>query len=305
MGLVVQQIIEVRGPLLPRSLCAASILVLACGRGRPPPDAYGADQISQLDVELTSDLVVPKDADSIRVDVVGLDVVGLFPKLFELGPAGVQLPRTITGEGIIFAASEIGKPPDRTLDVTVTAWKGASPLTVARATASIPYQPGYRVLRISLSWLCAGMASEVAPGRVASTCPAGQSCRAGVCQSDDRRTEPLPEWDPLHRPACFDVATCSASGSTVNVDLATCTAAASDATNFAVVKPAGSEGVCTATSCIAPLRMDPIEGWSVTGGTVSFPPAVCSALAAGRASGVIASNACPTWSPEQRFCATP
>ena len=73
----------------------------------------------------------------------------------------------------------------------------------------------------------------------------------------------------------------------------------------AVVKPAGSEGVCTATSCIAPLRMDPIEGWSVTGGTVSFPPAVCSALAAGRASGVIASNACPTWSPEQRFCATP
>ena len=126
-----------------------------------------------------------------------------------------------------------------------------------------------------------------------------------MCQSDDRRTEPLPEWDPLHRPACFDVATCSASGSTVNVDLATCTAAASDATNFAVVKPAGSEGVCTATSCIAPLRMDPIEGWSVAGGTVSFPPAVCSALAAGRASGVIASNACPTWSSEQRFCATP
>ena len=50
---------------------------IAWFRGRPPPDAYGADQISQLDVELTSDLVVPKDADSIRVDVVGLDVVGL------------------------------------------------------------------------------------------------------------------------------------------------------------------------------------------------------------------------------------
>jgi hypothetical protein len=289
--------------LLPRSLCAASIVVLACGR--PSPDAYGADQISQLDVELTSDLTVPKDADSIRVDVIGVEVVGLWPRLFELGPAGLQLPATIAGEGIIFPADQIGKPPDRTLDVTVTAWKGASPLTVARAIASIPYQPGYRVLRLSLSWLCAGTATEVAPGRVASTCPTGQSCRAGVCHSDDRRVEPLAEWDPLNRPLCFDVATCTASGSTVDVDLATCTAVQSDATNFAVVKPAGSEGVCTATSCIAPLRMDPIEGWSVTGGTVSFPPAVCSALAAGRASGVITSNACPTWSPEQRFCATP
>ena len=153
--------------MLPRSLCAASILVLACGRGRPPPDAYGADQISQLDVELTSDLVVPKDADSIRVDVVGLDVVGLFPKLFELGPAGVQLPRTITGEGIIFAASEIGKPPDRTLDVTVTAWKGASPLTVARATASIPYQPGYRLAHLAeLAVRRHGQRGRAGPGRV-------------------------------------------------------------------------------------------------------------------------------------------
>jgi hypothetical protein len=151
--------------LLPRSLCAASILVLACGRGRPPPDAYGADQISQLDVELTSDLVVPKDADSIRVDVVGLDVVGLFPKLFELGPAGVQLPRTITGEGIIFAASEIGKPPDRTLDVTVTAWKGASPLTVARATASPTRLPRLAHLA-ELAVRRHGQRGHAGPGRV-------------------------------------------------------------------------------------------------------------------------------------------
>ena len=194
--------------MLPRSLCAASILVLACGRGRPPPDAYGADQISQLDVELTSDLVVPKDADSIRVDVVGLDVVGLFPKLFELGPAGVQLPRTITGEGIIFAASEIGKPPDRTLDVTVTAWKGASPLTVARATASIPYQPGYRVLRISLSWLCAGTASEVASPRLAAgawkTRKSAAPCKVGARRAYQPaktncagRGRPLRNWEKI------------------------------------------------------------------------------------------------------------
>jgi len=286
-------------------LCAASILVVACGHHVSPDDYGPTDQISRLDIELTSDLVLPKDADSIRVDVAGFDVRGWFPAVFELGPAGLQLPRIIVGEAISFAAGQIGKPPDHTLDVTVTAWKGASPLTVARAIASIPYQPGYRVLRVSLSWLCAGTASEVAPGDVASTCPTGQSCRAGVCQSNDRRMEPLPEWDSHTPPGCFDVLTCSAPGSTVDVDLSTCTAAAGDATNFAVVKPAASEGVCTATSCIAPLPMDPIEGWRATGGTVTFPPAVCSALAAGRASGVIASSACPTWSPEQRFCATP
>ena len=258
------------------------------------------DRTSQLSVELSTDLAILKDVDSISVTVAGPSGTSLY----ELGPAGLQLPDSIFMEGIIFAADQTGLPPDRKADVTVTAWKGVAPITVTRAVGVFPYQEGWRVMRMSLSWLCAGTAREVAPGRVESTCPSGQSCRAGVCRSEDRTAETLPVWDPQHRPACFDIAKCMASAPSVSVDLATCTVSMVGATNFAVVKPPGTQGVCTPNSCLVPLSNDPVEGWTVIDGKVALPPAVCGALNDGRATAVTASSVCPTWSPDQRPCGT-
>jgi hypothetical protein len=293
-----------------RFACFAVLLAMACGRQQPPQPSTGGvtpvdgrvtpvDAQSRLDVELTTDLDIPKDIDSVAVTVAGLPTV-----LYELGPAGPRLPAQVASEIIIFSSAETGTPSDKTMDVTVVAWKGAAPFTVTRAVATIPHQPGERLLRMSLSWLCAGTARAAAPGRVESTCPAGQSCRAGICQADDRRAEQLPVSIPPSQPACFDLGKCLASASTVSVDLATCTVAADGATNFAVIKPPNTEGACTASSCIVPLSADPVEGWRTADGIVSFPAAICTALASGRATAVAASNARPTWSPDQPLCQT-
>jgi hypothetical protein len=282
---------------------------MACGRQasqqppdvpEQPPGVPAVDLQSRVDVEVTTDLQMPKDVDSIAVKIAELRE----PVLYELGPAGLRLPAQVASEIILFSSAVTGTPSDKTMDVTVTAWKGAAPFTVSRAVAAIPYESGERVLRMSLSWLCAGTARAAAPGQVESTCPAGQSCRAGVCQGNDRRAEPLPLWNPPSQPACFDVGKCMASASTVSVDIATCTAPAGDATNFAVVKPPNTEGVCTASSCVVPLSADRVEGWQKASGIVSLPAAVCTALAGGRATAVTASNACPTWSPYEPLCAT-
>jgi hypothetical protein len=288
--------------------CFAVLLAIACGRQPPrqpsdstaqPSDPTAIDQQSRLDVELTTDLEIPKDVDSIAVTIAGLSTV-----LYELGPAGLRLPARVASEIILFSSAQTGSPADKTMDVTLTAWKGAAPFTVSRAVAAIPHQSGERLLRISLSWLCAGTARARAPGQVESTCPPGQSCRAGVCQGNDRTAEPLPLWNPPSQPACFDLAKCMASASTLSVDLATCAAPASDATNFAVVKPRNTEGACTASSCVVPLSPDPLEGWQKASGIVSFPAAVCAALASGRATAVTGSSVCPTWSPDQPLCVT-
>jgi hypothetical protein len=206
----------------------------------------------------------------------------------ELGPEGLLLP-TVIG-GLTAGTSE----HDR-IEASVTAWKGATPFTVMRAVAPLP-TTGTAVLRLSLSWLCAGTAQAADGGAVGSTCPEGQSCRAGACRPDDRSDETLPAYDSSGIPACFDLESCMAGAQTLSVEASTCTvpaAAAPRITNIAVVLPGGSRGLCTADRCLVPLDADPAEGWSDDGARIALPPAPCAALSAGRARAVIASTACP------------
>lgn len=76
----------------------ALVLTAACGGSTA---ARAIDQLSQLEIELTTDLDVPKDVDSISVTIAGRSG----PRLFELGPADLPLPATIADIAIRHACS--------------------------------------------------------------------------------------------------------------------------------------------------------------------------------------------------------
>lgn len=277
------------------------LVISGCDGPGVPSSAYDSPGApydgapSPFTLELSTDLLTPKDVDSLRMVTTWRDLTSVLQS--ELGPAALQLPAP--GAAVYGASSG-------TLGASITVWKGATPFTVARAEAAVP-PSGTGVLRISISWLCAGTALEVAPGEIASTCPAGQSCRAGACRSDDRSGEALPEPDPpgTPTPACFDIARCMTGARVAMVNRASCTVAKAAgflATNFAVVKPANSTGACTASQCLVALNPDAFEGWSDTGSVIALPPAVCAALDDGRASDVIMSDTCPSKTPAASLC---
>jgi len=286
---------------------ARSIIALGCvcavvgcsdaGAGSVYPVTIEAGEAHEFEVQLTSDVLIPKDVDSLRAVITSPGLPGTSAFDAELGSASLQLPASL--------AAVYGGAAGGVFRAEVTVWKGAEPFTVVRAAAPIPAS-GSGVLRLGISWLCAGTARESAPGQVVSTCPVGQSCRAGACQPDDRSAEVLPAVDAQGAlDACFDVVGCMADARVALVDRATCTIAKDAgfvATNFAVVKPPQTSGACTAARCLVALNPDAHEGWSDVGSAIALPPALCAALGDGRATEVIQSAACPSKLVAARSC---
>jgi hypothetical protein len=285
---------------------AASALAIACGNSAIDNRvSWDVGTASEITVELTSDMLTPKDVDSVRVVTTWPGGPGGSTVESELGPSSLALPARL---GSLLIGGTLSAPDAGSQGIVraeVTVWKAATPFTVLRGAAPVP-RTGKMALRMAISWLCAGTATEVAPGKVASTCPEGQSCRAGTCRGDDRSSEMLPFFDQaLPAPSCFDLAKCMANARSAPIDRSTCSMAKpSDfaPTNFAVIKPAQTSGVCTPSQCVVPVNPDPIEGWSDDGATISFPAALCMALADGRASDVIMSDACPTKAADASAC---
>jgi hypothetical protein len=280
---------RVRRPARRLAVLIGALTASSCGSSESP----GTEHVVRLSnpslsIELTSDLLAPKDVDSVRVVTTWPTGPGTTTFESELGPS-LPLPARLS---TVYSSSG-----DETVRVEVTAWKGATPFTVVRAFARAPVT-GSAAVRLSISWLCAATATEVAPGQIASTCPEGQSCRAGACVSDDRSGEVLPAPIPSGvKLPCFDAATCMANARSVLVDRATCTIAKPTGfvpSNLAVVKPPQTTGACTSSRCLVVLNPDPIEGWSDDGTAFAIPPAVCAALDDGRALEVIMSDTCAT-----------
>jgi hypothetical protein len=267
------------------------------GAGNVYPVGIEAGELHEFEVQLTSDLLVPKDVDSMRAVITSPGPPGTSAFETELGAGSLQLPAGL--------AAAYGAAAGGFFRAEVTVWKGAQPFTVVRAAAPIPAS-GKGVLRLAISWLCAGTATETGPGQVASTCPDGQSCRAGSCQADDRSAEVLPEVEPQGSlDACDDVIGCMADARVAVVDRVSCTIAKDPgfvATNFAVVKPPQTSGACTAGRCLVALNPDAQEGWSDVGSAIALPPALCAALADGRATEVILSAVCPSKWVAARSC---
>ena len=97
---------------------------------------------------------------------------------------------------------------------------------------------------------------------------------------------------------CYDVLKCFASSTPVALDTTACTGTLSGIDpndpnlSFAVALPASADtGECDSGKCLVPL--DKGVGWKVNGAVVAFPRALCRRIADGKATGIVASRACP------------
>jgi hypothetical protein len=143
---------------------------------------------------------------------------------------------------------------------------------------------------------------------IQSTCPDGQTCIAGSCETNQIPIESLPPFQAeavfggAATPAqgtCFDTVACMSAGAVVEPDPTDCTIAKPagiDAFNVALRVP--RDGICDETeqTCFVPLDASATDGWSATpaGDRVALPRSVCDKLEAGIISAVYASTACAT-----------
>ncbi|MDP9149659.1 MAG: hypothetical protein M3O36_06935, partial [Myxococcota bacterium] len=161
--------------------------VASCRTSKPP---------GELVVLVTTDLSVPKDIDTLHVNVSLAGGQSLLSHDYALGPTGLKLPATL---GVVTG-------PHTTAPVTIQVsglLQGST--RVARETVVTLPTDRMAMLPMPLEWLCIGV-----------SCHSGETCRAGTCVS---ATAPAIPKDYLRASgdaggtadgggACFDTAAC-------------------------------------------------------------------------------------------------
>ncbi len=287
----------VRGGLLFGGL---TLLAVACAQKSPPP--------GELVVVVTSDMSVPKDIDSVRVQVLSGSQTRTDTTV-PIGAGGVLLPATL---GIL-----AGSDPSVPATIRVIGIGAHRALTLREATVTVPVNRT-AMLRMPIEWLCVGSAVDptaVDPSMdaVTSACPAGETCVAGACVSDAIDSAALTSYaeDPTVPPAdggagCFDTTACFDAAIVEPVSPSTCTVPVppgADPSRLNVaLEPADGAGICDGTGCFVPLDQDASDGWTVSGGVVSLPAGLCSSMKAGLRATIAVSTACPSKTPELPEC---
>jgi hypothetical protein len=151
-------------------------------------DTYPVDAVEgpELDIALSTDLAIPAEIDSIRIErwVTGISSAPLSTEEHELGPTGLELPTLLYWSGFSQPAF------DRTVDVRVVAWKGTQPVVFAEALFMMP-DAGVLVVPLVLETQCSGQVKVLADSSFTSSCPDLQTCRNAHCASIDRGSESL------------------------------------------------------------------------------------------------------------------
>ena len=140
----------------------------------------------ELDVALSTDLAIPRDIDSVRIDrsLPDISTRSISTEEHELGPTGLELPTVLRFTGLSQPAL------DRSVAIRVVAWKGVTPVVFVEAQFTIP-DKGAVVVPLVLEARCAGQVKMLADASLVSSCPDLQTCRAGQCESIDRRSESI------------------------------------------------------------------------------------------------------------------
>jgi hypothetical protein len=137
-------------------------------------------------LSLTTDLAIPQQIDSIRIELVDPDVPSLvrWSQNDELGPNGLTLPTRV-------ALQSAYNVSDLRIRYHVKVWQGTSAVLFADAIVELPTS-GNVLVDQPLELACYGQTIMDASGGVRSSCPDGQACRAGVCAAVDRTRENFP-----------------------------------------------------------------------------------------------------------------
>jgi hypothetical protein len=268
-----------------RALVGASIgvggLGIVLGSG-----ACSGKKNNEVVVTLQTDLTLPRDVDKVRIEVLqGANV--LFMHDYDVGPDGARIPATL---GVV-DPNNSGKP----VQVRVIARQKGTLRVLRRATTTIPAERT-AMLRMPIHWLCWNHDQDPSDGGDPQpSCPDGQSCIAGTCTNDTVDPKTLPAFSPAQvfgggaggdsgTGTCFDTVACMSAGNFVDVDLPTCSMAkpsGGSGINVAMVRKAGTPGICNGNACYVPVDQDPEFGWSVstTDPTrITLPAAVCQRL---------------------------
>ncbi len=233
-------------------------------------------------VALQTDMSIPKDVDSIQIQV---SVYGntLFENRYDVGPSALLIPATLA----LVAGEE--SPPVR---IQVSARQKGKLRTLREAITTIP-RDRIATLRMPIQWLCDGHARDTDSGNPESTCPEGQTCVAGRCESANVDSASLKTYDSRDifgggsgkgDGTCFDTVSCFSDGVGVDVRLhadGRCgfeKPLGAENINVALVLKKGSDGICGPEACLIPLDAAADSGWYEQDGLIMVPRAVCDRL---------------------------
>jgi hypothetical protein len=260
-----------------------------------PGLACSTEPRGELVVVVQTDMSLPKDIDTIRIEVL---VYGA-PKHDE------YYEKIGTDEGSILLPATLGllvpDDPSTPVTVRVTARRGGRDGEVRVLREVVTTVPPDRIamLPIPIQFLCDGSAKEEG-GRVVTTCEnAEDTCIAGECapkaiaaaQLANLSPEPASDVDDSAGGApedCFDVATCFESGAPAELDLVSCTLVPNGDVNVALASE--GEGICGATGCFIAVDAESPIGWTTTDdGRIELPAKVCEWVESGKLLGVVTS----------------
>ena len=157
------------------------------------------------------------------------------------------------------------------------------------------------------------------PGYLTTTCDftKGLTSVDGACVDSTVDSSALPGYDESlvfgdggllasGAPAsCFDVAGCFSSATPVaGLDTVRCSfSTAVPAAQLELALLTASTGACTAAgNCYVPLENDPSEGWTMSNGTVSLPPGVCTKIGQGARLVQAVGGRCGSLTPAEPIC---
>jgi hypothetical protein len=234
--------------------------------------------IGQIVLVVQSDLSIPKDIDTIRIEVFNSGSLKFQQDYDKIGPDQdeIRLPGTIS----LVASSN----PADVITIVVSARSGGAegaPHVVRKVVTTVPSTKTV-MLPLGIHFLCYGQAGLDASGDASSTCADGQTCVGGVCATDSLDSSTFPPYSDAAvngDGSCFDAARCWTQPAVAAVDLKTCTIPPVSGVNIALQTE--SLGICGAAGCFVTLDADdPVEGWSVgQDGRVVLPAGVCVQLA--------------------------
>jgi hypothetical protein len=297
-------------------------LVLAACAGKSEP------RRGQITLALQSDMSLPKDVDSIRIQIL---VQGRphFDSSYVVGTrrTDAKMPATL--------AIVAGDDPSVPVEIRVLAFRnnGSEVRTLNKTITTIP-ESRNAILRVPIQWLCEGQVTRVDNDTFQTKCESDDdgdetSCVAGRCEKVEVDEDDLPEFAAQKvfggsdgttqgDGQCFPTEVCfddAEQAFDVTPNLADCTvdmAVPDDGQpNFAILVP--EDGICSGVRCYVPLdKNDEDEneatGWSEIDGAegnlqrFQLPPGVCDRIADGRAFGVRASTGCETKTSSRPPC---
>jgi sugar lactone lactonase YvrE len=258
-----------------RYAAAAAFGLLAIGATVP---ACATKVVGQIVLVIQTDLSLPKDIDTIRIEVSNEGVPKFKNDYDRLGSKDgkIRLPGTL--------ALDAPENPSDAISIVVSARTGGKDGTVRVVREVVTTVPPGRSAELDLpiEFLCDG-SGKVENGNAVTTCAEGETCIAGKCVDRKIDSSTLPDY--LERRAlgdgsCFDVTTCFDDGAIAALDLTSCTIPPTPGVNVALQTE--GEGICGAVGCFVALDAQSATGFvTAEDGTITLPPAVCEKIATG------------------------